>query len=223
MSARTLPALALCCLSLAACGNGSGLLGVAGPASPASVRFVNVSASTLDLAVGGSVPAGNGNIATGTALACFQVPDPSASGLSVRKSGTTAELPGLLPSFSSDGRYALIAYPGASGSVLFASLPTVFIPVTGRAALRVFNGVAAFASADVYVTAPGSAFGLPRETGIAFGRASGSVDVAAGSNQVRLVSAGPVITELGTYVLEAGKGYTLVVVPGAPALLVPDC
>jgi hypothetical protein len=223
MSFRSIRAAALLSsLVLAACGDGSGLLGVAGGSNVATMRFVNVSGSALDVAVNGSVSGSNANIASGSALACVQVTAPGSE-LSVRKSGTTTNLVGFAPTFSSDGRYTMIAYPDASGAALFASIPNAFLPVTGNAALRVFNGVAAFTTVDVYVTPPGSPFGTPRETGVAFGRASASFSVLAGSSQVRLISAGPVISDVGTYVLDAGKSYTLVVSPGPTALLVPDC
>jgi hypothetical protein len=213
----------LCSVVLAACGDGSRILGVVGEPDAATIRFVNMSGSTLDFLVGGSTITGNANVVSGTALGCFAIPNPASPGLSVRATGTSTDLPGLAPVFSSNGSYAVLAYPGATGGVLFATIPNASIITAGRSALRVFNGIPTVSSADVYVTTPGTPFGFPRETGLLFGRASGSFDVPAGSNQVRLISAGPVITEVGTHVLDAGKSYTLIVSSGASPLLVPDC
>ena len=141
MSFRSFRALALlCCATLAACGDGSGILGSAGSTEAARVRFVNASASPLDLAVNGTVPATNANISPGSSVGCFAVPDPTVPGLSVRQSGSTTDLGGFAPLFSSGGRYTVVAYPGPSGLIQFAGIPNASIPISGRSALRVFNG-----------------------------------------------------------------------------------
>ncbi|HET9011474.1 MAG TPA: hypothetical protein VFN38_06635 [Gemmatimonadaceae bacterium] len=226
-SCRPVRALALLCsLALAACGDGSGLLGVSGSADAATVRFVNASASSLDLATAGVVAASNANIAPGSGVACFSVADPVAPGLSVRQSGTSADLTGFAPLLARGGRYTLVAYPGASGFIQFATVPNVSLLVAGRSALRVFNGSSSLGVVDVHVTAPGAALVSPSVTGVGYGAASGTFDVSAGTIQVRLTSSttAAVLFDSGSLTLEAGKVYTLVVSSAtSAALLVPDC
>jgi hypothetical protein len=212
-------------VALAACDGGSGLLGVAGPADAATVRFVNVSASPLDLAMSGIVTAPNANIAPGASVGCFSVADPTVPGLSVRQSGTTTDLTGFAPRFSAGGRYTLVAYPGPTGFIQFASVPNASLLVAGRSALRVFNGSPALDVVDMYVTAPGATLETPIATGIGYGAASGTFDVSAGTIQVRLTNplTQGVVFDSGSRVLEAGKSYTLVVSSATAAVIVPDC
>ena len=226
MSIRPLHTLALlCCAALAGCGDGSGLLGVAGSAGAATVRFVNASARPLDLAVNGTVPGANANIAPGASVGCFAVADPTVPGLTVRQAGTTTDLGGFTPQFSSGGRHTVIAYPGPSGLVQFAGILTTVIPITGRSALRVFNGSSGLGNVDVYVTAPGGTLGTPKATGLGFGSATGSFDVSAGTSHVRLTTNGTttVVFDAGNQVLETGKSYTLIVSSATSAFLVVDC
>lgn len=226
MSARLLRTCALfCSVALAACGDGSRLLAVAGSADAATVRFVNATASSLDLAVNGVVTSTNANIAPGGSIACFAVNDPATPGLSVRQAGTTADLSGFATFFTNGGRYTVVAFPGAAGTVQFVNVPDAAIIVSGRSALRVLNGSSGLGTVDVYVTTPGAALGTPTVTGVGFGNASASVDVPAGALQVRLTTAGTttVVFDAGTQTLAAGKSYTLVVSSATAAILVPDC
>jgi hypothetical protein len=231
MSFRAFPAcralaLSVATAALAACGDGSGLIAVAGSGNAATVRFVNATATPLDLATGGNVNAGNANIASGGGVGCFSVADPAAPGLSVRQAGTTTDLSGFSPSFSANGRYTLIAYPGTAGFIQFISLPQASLSVAGRSALRVFHAAAGLGQVDVYVTTPGASLGQPRIAGVGFGSSTGSFDVAAGTMQVRLTNAATttVVYDAGGQVLEAGKSYTLIISSATTtAILVPDC
>lgn len=224
MSVRPLriPAL-LCSLVLAACGVGSRILGSAGSPEQATARFVNATVTSLDLAQSGIVNTGNGNIAPGAAVGCFAVADLVTPGISVRQAGTTTDLTGFSPRFSPGGHYTLVGFPSAAGGIQFATVPTATLPNAGRSALRVFNASPTIVAADVYVTVPGGALGTPRETGIVFGTASGSFDVAAGTVQVRLMSVGPVVTDLGNFVLAADRSYTIISSSATAPILVPDC
>ena len=224
MSIRSFRAIALlACATLAGCGDGSGLLVTAGSGDVATVRFVNATASPLDLMVNGTVS--SPNVVPGAGVACFDVADPSVPGLTVRQTGTTTDLGGFTPFFSSGGRYTVVAFPGPSGFIQFVSVPNAFIPITGRSALRIFHGSSGLGAVDVHVTAPGATFGTPNATSLGFGAASGSFDVSAGTQQVRLVTSGTtsVVFDAGNRVLEAGKSYTLVVSIATAAILVPDC
>ena len=225
MSVRSFTALALSCLTLAGCGDGSRVLGTAGSSDAAEARFVNASASTLDLATSGVVSPANAAIAPGGSTACLSVPDPTVSGLTVRQAGTTTDLPGFVTSFSSGGRYTLVAFPGATGAVQFLSVPNTSLPAAGRSELRVVNGASALGTVDVHVTTAGAALGTPNVSGVPFGTASGTFDVAAGTMQIRLTSAGStsVVFDAGTRLLEAGRSYTLVVSGATAAVLVADC
>jgi hypothetical protein len=225
MSLRSLAALALSCVTLAGCGGGSGLLGTAGGADAATVRFVNASAATLDVATSGVVIPANAALAPGAGTACFEVPDPLAPGLTVRQAGSTTDLSGFVTTFANGGHYTLVAFPGASGTVQFISLPNTSLPSAGRSELRVLNASSGLGVVDAHVTTPGATLGTPNVSGIAFGSASGTFDVAAGTMQVRLTSAGStnVVFDAGSRVLEAGKSYTLIVSSATAGLLVGDC
>jgi hypothetical protein len=225
MSLRSLTALALSCATLAGCGAGSGLLGTGGSGNVATVRFVNASAATLDLATSGIVTPANAAIVPGAGIGCFTVADPLVPGLSVRQSGSTTDLPGFVTTFASGGRYTLVAFPGVSGAVQFISVPNISLPAAGRSELRVLNASSGLGVVDVHVTTAGAALGTPNVSGIAFGNASGTFDVAAGTMQVRLTSTSStnVVFDAGSRVLEAGRSYTLIVSSATAALLVADC
>lgn len=210
-------------LALAACGVGSRIIGSVGSPEQATAQFVNASVTSLDLAQNGVVSTGNGNIAPGTAVGCFAVQDLVAPGITIRQAGTTADLTGFSPRFSAGGHYTLVGFPNGSGGIQFATVPTASIPNPGRSALRVFNATPAITTADLYFAAPGAAFGPPRETGIAFGSASGSFDVPAGAIQVRFVSIGPVVTDLGSFTLAADRSYTIIASSAMAPILIPDC
>lgn len=219
-----------CCVAaaaaVAACGGtGSGLLAVAGSADAATVRFVNATATPLDLATGGTVPATHANIASGQGVACFSVPDPTVSGLSVRLAGTSADLAGFAPTFSGGGRFTVVAYPGTAGAVQFVTIPTAATPAAGRSLLRVFDGATTLGQVDLYLSTPGAALGIPTVSGLGAGLTSGALDVAAGATQVRLTNTATttVVLDAGSQVLEAGKSYTLIVSSATAAILVPDC
>lgn len=212
--------------ALAACGVGSLTSAQAGSGNAATVRFVNASGATLDLATGGFVPTGNSGIAPGSGVGCFVVADAAAPGLSVRQTGTSADLSGFAPQLAAGGRYTLVAYPAAAGSIQFVAVPAAPLVATGRSALRIVQASAALGPVDVYViTAPGAALGAPVATGLGFGGVSAAVDVAAGSQQVRLTGTGTtaVVFDAGAQALAAGVGYSLVVSSATGPILVPDC
>ena len=225
MSFRSFTALALSCAALAACGSGSGILGTAGSSEGAEARFVNASGSTLDLATSGVVAPANAAIAPGGSTACLTVPDPTISSLTVRQTGTTTDLPGFVTTFANGGRYTLVAFPGPTGAVQFLSVPNTSLPAATRSELRVVNGSTALGTVDVHVTTAGAALGVPNVSSIPFGTASGTFDIAAGTMQIRLTTAGStnVVYDAGSRLLEAGKSYTFIVSSATNAILVADC
>ena len=227
MSRRLLRASALLCsLVVAACGDGSGLLAVAGSADAVTVRFVNATASPLDLAVDGSVPTTNANITPGGGVACFTIDDPTVPGLSVRQAGTTTDLGGFTPLFSS-GRTLHRSSPSPAPAAPCSSSTFPTPRSSSRAAARCASSMASsgLGTVDVHATTPGATLGTPNVTGVGFGNASGTFDVPAGAVQVRLTNAGTtnVVFDAGTQSFEAGKSYTLVISSATAAILVPDC
>jgi hypothetical protein len=226
-SFRAFASLALCSGALAACGTGSGILAVAGSGDAATVRFVNATATPLDLVTGGSVNAGNANIVSGGGIGCFAVADPTVAQLTVRRSGTTDDLTSFSPIlFSANGRYTLVAFPTATGAIQVVGIPTTgAVPVPGRSALRVFHALSGAGLVDVYVTVPGAALDVPTMTSVPFGAFNGSPNVPPGAVQVRLTNTATttVVFDSGSRTVEAGKSYTLIVSSATPAILVPDC
>jgi hypothetical protein len=225
MSLRSLAAFALSCFTLAGCGAGSGLLGTAGNGDAATVRFVNASAATLDVATNGVVIPANAALAPGAGTACFAVADPLAPGLSVRQAGSGTDLSGFVTTFANGGHYTLVAFPGVNGAVQFISLPNTSLPAPDRSELRVLNASSGLGAVDVHVTPVGATLGTPNISGIAFGSATGTFDVAAGTMQVRLTSTGStnVVFDAGSRLLDAGRSYTLIVSSATAGLLVGDC
>ena len=210
---------------LAACGDsGSRTFGIVGDTDNASVRFANATASPLDLLQNGAVV--SANTAPGTSIATCVAVDPTTPGLTARVTGTTTDLTGFPTSFAPSGHATVVAYIGPSSTIQFVSIPVTFTAAAGRSGLRVFNGSAALNSVDVYANAPGVALGTPIVSSLVFGATSTTVDLPAGSTQVRLTTAGTtnVVFDAGTFPLESAKSYTLVVSSATPAaVLVPDC
>lgn len=227
---RSVRALALLlCVILAACGDtGSRMLGVAGSGEGATVRLVNATGISLDLATDGVVTTGNRNLAPGTSVGCFQVLDPSAPGLSVRQTGTTADLAGFSPIFTEGGSYTVIAYPGAAGVVQFATLTNGFVlnGGAGTSVLRVFDAAPNLGTVDVYVTAPGAALGTASALSLGNGSTSNFFVASSGANQLRLTTplTTNVVFDSGTFTLDAGQSYTLIVSGATPsAFLITGC
>ena len=211
--------------ALAACGVGKLTSAQAGSGNAATVRFVNASGATLDLAAGGVVPPGNVGIAPGNGVGCFTVADAAAPGLTVRQSGTSADLSGFAPQLVAGLRYTLVAYPAAAGSIQFVVVPAGALVAAGRSALRVVQASSALGPVDVHITAPGAALGAPVAAGLGFGGVSATFDVAAGAQQVRLTNSGTttVVFDAGPQTLATGVGYSLVVSSATGVILVPDC
>jgi hypothetical protein len=210
-------------LALGAC-DSDGRLGVgAGSAGRATVRLINATAMSLDIATAGAVPTGNGALGFGTSSTCISV-DAVSPNLVVRQTGTSTVLAGLAPSFQSGGNYSVIAYQGAGSTAQFAVLSNAFTPSTGQAGLRVFNGASAGSSYDVYVTTPGAALGTSRVNNVGFGSGSSYFNVGTtAAQQVRITSAGSqtVVLDVGNQTFTAGSNTTLVIAPATPGSLTP--
>lgn len=226
MYARTLAVTALFAASvtLGACSSDNVLgLGVAGgnnnadTVNTARVRIANATATPLDIASGGVVYAGNGNIAFGASSNCTPT-NAVTPDLSVRVAGTLTPVPGLAASYQSGVNYTVIAYPGALGTTQFATIADAFTPVAGQSALRVFNAGATTTSYDVYVTDPGEslATATPSFSNVAGGTftAFGNAN-AATLRQIRITNTGSktVLLDLGSTALIAEQSVTLVIAP----------
>jgi hypothetical protein len=199
-------------IALAACDDSSTGIG-----SRATVRFVNASNSSLDVATGNVVATGNGAIAFGGSSTCIATVA-LAPDLEIRQAGTTNVVAGLSPTFAPGGTYTVVAYPGFGGATQFAIFSGTFTPATGQAGLRVIHAAPGAGAFDVYVTAPGAALGTATATNVAFGTATSFVSVPAGTELIRLTNAGTqtVAINTGNQTLTAGQSYILVIAPPAP-------
>lgn len=210
-------------LALAACDSDSSL-GVGGGADTnATVRFINASSMSLDIASGGTVATGNGALSFGTASTCMSV-DATTPNLAVRQTGTSTALPGFTPTFQAGGSYTVIAYPGATGTGQFAVVSNAFTPTTDQGGLRVFNAAGSGTSYDVYVSAPGAALGASNVNNVGFGSGSSYFNVTTTSaQQIRITNAGSqtVLLDVGNQTFTTGVNATLVIAPPIAGSTVP--
>lgn len=215
--------LLVACAAFAGCNSGSLTSAHAGSGNAATVQFVNATGGSLDLATAGALTAGN--IVSGAGVRCFTVTDPVAPALSVRQAGTSTNLSGFAPTLVAGGRYTVVAYPGAAGTVQFVTVTASPPVASGRSAIRVVQGSSALGPVDVYLTAPGAPLGSPVAAGLGYGGVSATFDVSAGGQQVRLTGTGAsnIVYDTGTQALASGIGYTLIVSSVTAPLLVPDC
>jgi hypothetical protein len=224
MYARSFAVVTLIAASamLAACSSDNTLgLGVAGTSadslSNARIRFVNATATSLDVVTNGVVGAGNGGIGFGTSSSCLSV-NATSPKLAVRVAGTSSALPGFTTAYQSGVSYTVIAYTGAGGATLFATIADIFTPVAGQGALRVFNASAAGTSYDVYVTPAGESLTAvsPKFSAVTAGNGTSFINVeATTSQQVRVTAAGSkiVLLDVGSATYVAGQNVTLVIAP----------
>lgn len=220
MQLRTLAlALLASSVTVVACGSDN----VTGTdANNATVQFINATAASLDVAQGGAVATGNGALSYGTTSLCIAT-DASNSSLAVRLTGTSTPLAGFTPAFQAGGNYTVIAYPGAPGTILFATVSNAFTPSAGQGGLRVFNAAAAGTSYDVYVSAPGATSATAAANNVGYGSGSSYFNVVSGTaQQVRITNAGSqaVVLDVGNRTFTTGQNVTLVIAPpltGSPA------
>ena len=234
MHARTLVSTALIAASviLAACSSdnvlGLGVVGTSGDTSTVSnarIRFVNATATSLDIATGGVVGAGNGGVDFGSSSSCIST-NATTPNLAVRIAGTTNVVPGFATAFQSGVSYTVIAYPGSNGTTQFATLADTYAPLSGQSGFRVFNASAAASSYDVYVTAPGTSLtGTPPTFGAV---TAGSIPTFIGvststSQQVRVTTAGSktVLLDAGNVAFVTGQNVTMVIAPPLVGSTIP--
>jgi hypothetical protein len=231
MQHRALFALLLgSALALTACDSSSST-GTAGNSNNATVRFVNATGASLDIASNGTVSAGNSALSFGLFSSCMSV-DPAGANLTVRMTGTSTALPGFTPSIQSGGNFTVIAFPGVGGTTQFATVSNAFTATSGQVGLRIFNAAASGSSFDVFVTTPGAALGTPGANNIGFGTGSSYFNVAGGvAQQIRITNAGSqtVVLDAGSMTFAPGQNATLVLAPAitssAPirSFVVPGC
>jgi hypothetical protein len=205
----------LCTAALVACDTGVTTTGFAGGAS-ATVRLVNATALSLDLASSGSVAPGNAGLVFGASSTCIPT-DAGSPDVTVRASGTSVALAGFSPAFAAANKYVVVAYD-ANGVTQFATFATsAFTPANGQSGLMVVDVAPGPGNFDVYVTAPGSALGTAAAFNLSVGGNTNFVNVTAGTEQVRLTNAGTqtIIFSSASLTLSAGKNYVLVIGPPA--------
>jgi len=233
MRARTFVVTALLAASatLAACSSDNVLgLGVAGGGtdtdtlSNARIRFVNATATSLDLATGGVVAIGNGAIGFGASSTCVST-SAITPNLAVRISGTSGTLPGFTTAYQSGVSYTVIAYPGSSGATQFATIADTFTPAPGESGFRVFNAGSVGSSYDVYITAPGAPLtsATPSAASVMQGTSSAFSSVSTSAQQVRVTDAGSqtVLLDVGNVSFVAGLNMTLVIAPPLAGSTIP--
>lgn len=203
-----------------------------------TVRFFNATSSTLalDIAQGGTVGSGNGNIGFGSASACTKVNDANPE-LSVRVAGSTTALTGFIPSFSAGNTYTVLV-TGTQTQPVFTTLnDQVTAPSTGNAAVRIVNATtsatAGVGNWDIYVNPAASGTNTPAATVVGRNKATEFLTVPAGqSNTIRLTNAGQtaVLQNVSVPSMTAGTVNTIVVTdaatPGGTSLQVftlPPC
>lgn len=219
----------LSCAGIAACDEGSGLLGVSAQNGTA-VRVVNVTGAPIDVTSSGQALPGSSGIATGATSSCLTV-DAAGSSLGLRPTGSTANFPGFSPTLNAGGVYTVIAFAGLNGTTQFATLPGTLKPGSGLTALRVFHAASGAGGYDVYVTSPGAALEFPSAAGLAFGGSTPFFVTSAGTRQIRFTFTGTqtVAFDAGSLTLPSGQTATLVLLPGSSrastptAILVPGC
>ena len=234
MYARTLASIALIAVSstIVACSSDNVLgLGIAGgggdttTVANARVRFVNATATGLDIATGGGVGAGNGAIEYGATSSCIST-NAASPNLAVRIAGTTSVVPGFTAAFQSGVSYTVIAYPGSGGATQFATIADTFTPSSGQIGLRVFNASSPGSSYDVYVTAPGAPLATtpPNFGAVTAGSNSNFIGLSTStSQQVRITATGSktVLLDVGNLALVVGQNLTLVIAPPVVGSTVP--
>jgi hypothetical protein len=197
----------------------------------ATVRLVNASDSTLNLLQNATALGGSSNLMFGTSSACSSV-NATTPALTVTTAAVPTPLAGFSPVLTAGNSFSLVAYPGSTGGIQFATLSNVFAPTTGSTGLRVFNATTGTTAYDVYVTAPGAPLGTATISNVAVGGAgSAFVSVPAGAQEVRVTAAGSttVLVDLTSQTLTAGQNLTLVIAPPATgsttlrAFLVAGC
>jgi hypothetical protein len=203
------------------------MLGIGGSQNMAMVRLVNATAVPLDITSSGVVPTGGGNIASNSSSSCVRV-DATIPNLAVRQTGTTSNLPGLVPNFVRDASFTIVAYPVSNGTIQFASVPSSFTPAAGQSGLRLFDGAPTTGSFDVYVTPPGAPMVTPSASNLGFGSATSFLTVAAGTNQTRFTNVATTVVafDAGSRAFTAGQSQIFVL--SAPrgtlgSIVVPSC
>jgi hypothetical protein len=187
-----------------------------------TVRFFNATSGglSLDIAEGGTVEAGNGNLAFGGASSCIRV-DNDNHRLAVRTANSTTSLPGFSPAFAAGETYTVLV-SGTATAPVFTTLNDEFTaPGAGNAAVRIINATssatAGTGSYDIYVN-PGASLGTPNATAVQRNAQSNYLTVPAGqSNILRLTNTGQTGTVLNITVpsLTAGTVTTIVVADAA--------
>jgi hypothetical protein len=183
-----------------------------GTVSVATVRFINVTGTNIDVSNAGVVATGNGNLGFGANSACIAVAT-TGTGLAFTQAGTTTVIPGFTPNFVAGGNFTVIAFPTTTGTQFAVIDNSTFTPTSGQAGLRIFN--AASGSGSLVVLGGGTALGTG--TGVAFGTAGAFINVNAASQAITFNtgSGTTVVANAGTLSFTAGQRYTLVVAPAA--------
>jgi hypothetical protein len=196
--------------ALAACGDD--VDDVTGTSSNASVRFVNATNGSISVANGGAIGTGNSSLGFGSGSSCM-ITNTTGNALTFTNASTGATINGFTPTFTSGGKYTVVAYTDANGNTQFATLNDVFTPSSGQAGLRVFN--AASGSGNIVINATSGA--LNNGNTVTFGSGGTFFNTTPGT-QTLTFNTGTGTTTMATATgvnLSSGQNTTIFLGPAA--------
>jgi hypothetical protein len=181
----------------------------------ASVRILHASpdAPNVDVQVNGTTVATNAAFKAATA---FQTINAGRGTVRVNAAGTSTTVISATPDFNSGRFYTVIA------ANRVASIEPLIIdddgvtPSAGQIKVRVVHGAPSAPAVDIYVTAPSAAIATatPTIANVSFKAVSSTLQIAAGSYQIRATPAGSktVVYDSGSVPIAAGANLVLVAV-----------
>lgn len=181
---------------------------------PAAVRFVHAASAT------GAVTLRAGSSAIATDVAFANTPASYAQvaagehQFAVRAANATTDLATKTANLPAGSARTLLLVKQSSANAIVVVGDTNTAPASGKAKVRIVHATSASGKVDVYVTAPNAdlANATPAVTQLDFEKASRYIEVAAGTHQVRLTTAGTktVVLDVPSVVLAAGQIRTVV-------------
>ena len=183
----------------------------------ATVRVVNATNTGIDVAVNGTVAAGNSNLAFGTSSTCLLV-NSASPGFTMNVNGTTTAL-AYTPTFTTGGKYVVVATTNATGGTDFTTVRTdAFTASAGSAGVAALNAITGAQNYDLYVTAPNATLTTATVSNLAYGVATPLFNVTGGTaQQFRYTNAGTQTVALNGGNSNLGVGSNFVAVVGPPA------
>ncbi|HEU4994596.1 MAG TPA: DUF4397 domain-containing protein [Gemmatimonadaceae bacterium] len=205
-------------VALAACDDDN----IVGVGNIATVRVVNATNVSLDVATNGAVGTGSANLTFGQATSCLVVSATNPD-ITIRNAGSATVITGLNTNFLAGGKFVIIATAGAGGALQFTTVQDNFLPASGQAGLAALNAFSTTTNVDLYVTAPNAALVTPSAANLTFAVASSYFNVSSGVQQLRFTNAGAqtIVLNAGNTVFNTATNSIVVLGPPAAAQTVP--